>query len=100
MLAKAAVYFAKQPLFCFYTNSLSFIGNLKVSFFRPFYGDYKIIWLADDYSVSVVTSGTRDYLWILVCTPQISETTLKDCLSRAEKWNFGTSKLEFPATAK
>ena len=39
-------------------------AKLEVSFFRPFWGDYWIIDLADDYSYAVVGHPGRDYLWI------------------------------------
>lgn len=40
-------------------------SKLKVSFFWPFYGDYWVIMLADDYSYAVVSEPTKEYLWIL-----------------------------------
>lgn len=49
-------------------------GELEVSFFRPFYGKYRIIFLEPDYSAAIVTSGTKDYFWILARTPVISES--------------------------
>lgn len=43
----------------------STVGELEVSFFGPFYGQYRIIALAPDYSSAMVTGSSRDYLWIL-----------------------------------
>jgi len=40
-------------------------AKLRVTFFWPFYGDYWIIMLADDYRYSVVSDPERKYLWIL-----------------------------------
>lgn len=40
-------------------------GELKVSFFRPFYGAYRIIYLSPEYDFAIVTSSTKDYLWLL-----------------------------------
>ncbi|MDD5663335.1 MAG: lipocalin family protein, partial [Victivallaceae bacterium] len=40
-------------------------GELRVSFFRPFYGDYRIVWLEPDYSAAIVTGATTDYLWMV-----------------------------------
>ena len=51
-------------------------AKLKVSFFRPFWGDYWIVDLAGDYSYAVVGHPSRDYLWILSRTPSMSEATL------------------------
>ena len=56
-------------------------GELKVSFFGPFYSPYRIIYLNENYTVAVVTSSTKDYLWILgrekVLLPDQKETCLK-----------------------
>ena len=40
-------------------------AQLEVSFFGPFFGDYWIIDLADDYSWAVVSEPQGRYLWIL-----------------------------------
>ena len=32
-------------------------GLLRVSFFWPFYGDYRILWLDDDYQYALVGGG-------------------------------------------
>lgn len=39
--------------------------KLKVSFFWPFYGDYWVLMLADDYRYAVIGDPSREYLWIL-----------------------------------
>ncbi len=71
-------------------------GMLRVSFFRPFYADYRIIHLEPDYSAAIVTSGTTDYLWILARSPQISASQLNDYLNRIRNWGFDVEKLEYP----
>jgi len=48
-------------------------AKLKVTFFRPFYGDYWIIKLGDDYDYAVVGTPNRKYLWILSRTPQMDD---------------------------
>jgi len=52
-------------------------SKLKVSFFRPFYGDYWIIMLEDQYRYAVVGDPSREYLWILSRTPKL-EKSIKD----------------------
>ncbi len=71
-------------------------GELRVSFFRPFYGDYRIIRLEPDYSAAIVTSSTRDYLWILSRTPQLAPDRLQDYRDRAAAWGFAVDRLEYP----
>ena len=72
------------------------LGELEVSFFRPFYGDYRIIRLAPDYRYAVVTSSTKEYLWILARTPQLPEEEQKELVEYAKSLGFAVEKLEFP----
>lgn len=72
------------------------IGVLKVTFFWPFYGDYRIVWLEPDYSSAIVTSSTNNYLWILARTPQIEGKTLNSYLDKIRDWGFDTTKIEYP----
>jgi lipocalin len=68
-------------------------GQLQVSFFGPFYGDYDILELAPDYSYSVVGSSSPKYLWILSRTPQMSTTTKDKILRNLRQRGYDTSKL-------
>ena len=68
---------------------------LKVTFFWPFYGDYKVIRLDRDYSYAVVTSGTNNYLWILARKPELDAETLKLLVDYAAGVGFDVSKLEY-----
>ena len=74
-------------------------GELRVSFFRPFYGDYRIIELDPEYRYAVVTGSTRDHLWILSRTPKLPETQLAEILDRLGKLGFALELLEFPRQA-
>jgi apolipoprotein D and lipocalin family protein len=75
-------------------------ARLKVRFapsflrFLPFvWGDYWIIDLAPDYSHAVVGDPSRDYLWVLSRTPQMSEEAYRAALSRAESQGFDVSRV-------
>jgi apolipoprotein D and lipocalin family protein len=48
-------------------------ARLRVRFFWPFSADYRIIRLDPDYRWAVVTSGSKDYLWILSRNPKMDE---------------------------
>ncbi len=69
-------------------------GKLGVSFFKPFYGDYYIMELDEDYQWVLVGSPSRDYLWILARTPQISEELITELSKKAENAGFDISRLE------
>jgi len=67
-------------------------SKLKVSFFRPFYGDYYIIDLADDYSYALVGSPSRDLLWILSRTKTMDDKVKKSILNKLPELGFDKSK--------
>ena len=71
-------------------------GELRVSFFGPFYSDYRIIELAPDHSYAVVTGSRKNYLWILARRPSLPEDLLREILGRLAGWGFDTAKLEYP----
>lgn len=77
----------------------SSVGELEVSFFGPFYGKYRIVYLKEDYSTAMVTSGTMDHFWILSRTPELSEKVLGELLNQAENWGIPIGRLEFPQSA-
>ena len=70
-------------------------SKLKVSFFWPFYGDYWVIILADDYSYAVVSEPTQKYLWILSREKTLEKEILKNILNKLKELDFDTSKLIF-----
>lgn len=68
-------------------------GVLRVSFFGPFYSDYRIMMLAPDYSYSLVGGESDDYLWILSRTPQLKQETLDQIIYEAHRRGYKTSDL-------
>lgn len=68
-------------------------AKLKVTFFWPFYGDYWIIKLSDNYTYSVVGTPNRRYLWILSRTPQMDETLYSQLIDFAKTKGFDVEKL-------
>ena len=68
-------------------------GQLQVSFFGPFYGDYNIMELAPDYSYSVVGSNSPRYLWILSRVPQLTTATKDKILRNLRQRGYDTTKL-------
>lgn len=71
-------------------------GAFRVSFFRPFYGDYRIIWLSPEYDLALVTGDDRSSLWILARDKDLPAEKLDALVERAARWGFDVSKLEYP----
>lgn len=70
------------------------IGQLKVSFFGPFYGGYNIVELdEDDYEYALVAGPDRDYLWILARTPELDPDVLNALVNKASSLDFPTEEL-------
>ncbi len=68
-------------------------GQLRVSFFGPFYSNYYILDLAPDYSYSVVGSSSPKYLWILSRTPQLKPEVQSKIVKGLQQRGYDTSKL-------
>ena len=66
---------------------------LRVSFFGPFYADYRVMLIDKDYSHALVGSGSADYLWILSRTSALSEAAKSELLSEAKRRGYDTGKL-------
>jgi apolipoprotein D and lipocalin family protein len=69
------------------------IGQLKVSFFGPFYGSYNVFELGDNYEYAMVAGPDRSYLWILAREPRLPQAMLDELLSKAEAAGYDTSEL-------
>ena len=68
-------------------------GLLRVSFFGPFYADYRVMMIDEDYTYALVGSGGADYLWILSRTPGLPETAKSELLAEARRRGYVTDKL-------
>jgi len=69
-------------------------AKLKVSFFRPFWGNYWIIQLdQENYQWAVVSDPSRKYLWILSRTPQMDEELYQKLVDYCKSVGLNTDLL-------
>ena len=68
-------------------------GLLRVSFFGPFYADYRVMLIDKEYTYALVGSGGADYLWILSRTPGLPETAKSELLAEARRRGYDTDQL-------
>jgi apolipoprotein D and lipocalin family protein len=68
-------------------------AKLKVTFFWPFYGDYWILELGEDYEYAVVGEPQRKYLWILSRTPQMNDSLYRQLLENMATRGFAIDKV-------
>jgi apolipoprotein D and lipocalin family protein len=74
-----------------YVSDTTSNAKLKVSFHWPFYGDYWIIDLDDDYEYVVVSEPKRQYLWILSRIPTMDKSKYNQLIKSLEKKSFDMS---------
>ena len=67
-------------------------AKLKVSFFRPFYGNYWVLALGENYDWVLVGEPKREYGWVLSRTPTLSDAQLNAALSKAEQLGYKRSQ--------
>ncbi len=72
------------------------VGELKVSFFGPFYGGYNIIELDKvNYQYALVCGPNRSYLWILARQPELEKSIVDSLVAKAGSLGFATDELIF-----
>lgn len=68
-------------------------AKLRVTFFWPFYGDYWIIGLDPNYQWAVVGEPSREYLWILGRTPELSAADNEAAMAVVRSKGYAPDKL-------
>ena len=68
-------------------------GLLRVSFFWPFYSDYRVMMLSDDYNYALIGSATPGYLWILSRTATVPDYIVDQILDIATARGYDIGKL-------
>jgi len=63
-------------------------------FIWPIKADYRIVYLDDDYTKTVIGRQSRDYVWIMARTPTISDVDYEQMVSLVESIGYDTTKLQ------
>lgn len=69
------------------------VGLFRVSFFGPFYSDYRVMMLSDDYQYALVGSKSKKYLWILSRSITIPNDIRKQILDEAGRRGYAVEDL-------
>jgi apolipoprotein D and lipocalin family protein len=62
-------------------------------FVWPIKADYRIAFLDEDYSRTVIARNKRDFVWIMARTPSISDSEYAELVELIESLGYDTSKL-------
>ena len=63
-------------------------------FIWPIKADYRIIYLDEDYSQTIIGRQKRDFIWIMARTPEISDTDYQQMIDFANSVGYDVSKIE------
>jgi len=63
-------------------------------FVWPIKADYRIVYLDDDYTTTIIGRQSRDFVWIMARAPTISDLDYDQLVSLVESLGYDTSKLE------
>lgn len=69
------------------------IGHLKVSFFGPFYSDYIIFKIDENYNYAYISDKNGNLVWLLSRQPNISKSIKSDFLATLKKMNISTKNI-------
>ena len=64
-----------------------------MQFVWPIQADYRIAWLAPDYSRVIIARERRDYAWIMARTPVIPEAQVEEMLAFLRENGYDTATL-------
>ncbi len=68
-------------------------GELEVSFFKPFWNSYRVIYLNGDYTIAAVCGKSPDHLWILSRRKKLTRAELEEVISFLKQRGFAVEKL-------
>ena len=66
---------------------------LRISFFGPFFADYRVMMIDANYKYALVGSGSADYLWILSRTSKLADDAKSALLAEARRRGYDAGKL-------
>jgi len=68
-------------------------GAWGMRFVWPFKADYRIVYLDDDYTETIIGREKRDYVWIMARTPLIEEIRYRALVQRVSDMGYDPSEL-------
>jgi apolipoprotein D and lipocalin family protein len=64
-----------------------------MQFMWPIKADYRIVYLAPDYSLTVIGREARDYVWIMAREPKIPEATYQGIVALLAREGYDVSRI-------
>ena len=64
-----------------------------MQFIWPVKADYRIVYLDDDYTQTIIGRNKRDFVWIMARSPVIADSDYADLVARIGSMGYDTSEL-------
>jgi len=65
-----------------------------MQFIWPFKAEYRIIYLSDDYTYTIIGRSARDYVWIMARSPQIDAEEYDAMLRLLDEVGYDVAKVQ------
>ena len=65
-----------------------------MQFVWPFKGDYRIVYLDEEYTQTAIGRNKRDYVWIMARTPSIPDADYRRIVAYLGEQGYDTSRIE------
>jgi apolipoprotein D and lipocalin family protein len=65
-----------------------------MQFVWPFKGDYRIIYLSEDYSTTIIGRNKRDYVWLMSRDPEMPESEYQEAVQFISDAGYDISELQ------
>lgn len=64
-----------------------------MQFIWPIKGDFRIVYLDEDYTQTIIGRQARDYVWVMTRSPSIPEEDLQALIQVVQELGYDTSKI-------
>jgi apolipoprotein D and lipocalin family protein len=65
-----------------------------MQFLWPVKADYRVVYLDEDYRVTIIGRAARDYVWLMARTPTLPDEELQKLIAFIGNLGYDTSKIE------
>lgn len=65
-----------------------------MQFVWPFKGDYRIVYLSEDYSTTIIGRNKRDYVWLMSRNPELPESEYQAAVQFISDAGYDVSELQ------
>jgi len=65
-----------------------------MQFVWPFKAEYRVVFLAEDYSLTMIGRSKRDYVWIMARAPSISDADYARLLALLESYGYNIRQVQ------